>query len=72
VDLGVQGLHAAVEDLGRAGDVRHLQHGDAGILERGRRTSGRDHFDTHVAEGTRIPALSETLIKALPIATAAS
>jgi hypothetical protein len=39
---GMQRLHAAVHDLGKASERGHLGHGEAGRGERARRAAGRD------------------------------
>ena len=50
VDVGMQRLHAPVEDLGEAGDVADAGHGDALFLEEFGGAAGGDDLDTEVAE----------------------
>jgi hypothetical protein len=67
VDLGVQGLDAAVEHLGKAGQVADVLDGQAGLAQRARRSAGGDQFDAKAASAwansTR-PVLSVTLSNA--------
>ncbi len=44
VNLGVQGLDAAVEHLGKAGQIADVLDGEAGLAQRTRRSAGRDQF----------------------------
>jgi hypothetical protein len=53
VDLRVQRLDAAAEDLGRAGVLADLDDGDAELLERGEGASGREHLHLTVDEDLR-------------------
>ncbi len=48
VDLGVQGLDAAAQHLGRAGHLGDLGVRDAGLPERGRRVPAGDQLPTEV------------------------
>ena len=49
--LRMQGLDAAVEHLGEAGDVGDVAHGDAGFAKQARGAAGGDEFDAHAGEG---------------------
>ena len=50
VDVGVQRLHPAVEHLGRAGDVLHLEVGDAGLGQGARRAAARHQLPPQAAQ----------------------
>jgi len=50
VDLGVQGLHAAVQHLGEAGVVRHVDHRQAGVPDGLGGAAGGEHLDPRLAE----------------------
>ena len=45
MNFGMQRLHAAVEHFGKAGEVRDIFDGDAGIAQQLGRASGGDEFD---------------------------
>ncbi len=45
VHAGMQRLDPAVEDLGKAGQIRHLAHGQPLGPQQPRRTAGRDQLD---------------------------
>ena len=47
VDLGVQGLDAAIEDLRRAGEGGDFGGGDVLLLEEGGGAAGGDDLDSH-------------------------
>ena len=42
---GVQGLHPALQHLGKARNVRHVGHGQAGVGERARGAAGRNQLE---------------------------
>jgi hypothetical protein len=52
VDLGMERLHPAVEDLGEAGDIRHGHHGDGLLLQGLQRAAGRDDLDPEAGQST--------------------
>ena len=66
-DLGVHGLDAAVEHLGKAGDVGDVLHGDAGFAEQLGGAAGRDQLGAQRASSARanstMPVLSVTLMQ---------
>ena len=67
VDLGVQGLDAAVHHLGKAGVRGDVGHGDAGVLQGLGRAAGRQDLDAARASArpsSTSPVLSETEIRA--------
>ncbi len=51
VDLGVEGLDAAVEHLGKAGEVGDIADGEAGVAEGFGGASGGDQLDVVGGEG---------------------
>ncbi len=57
VDLGVQGLHPAVEHLGEAGEVGDIAHGQAGVAQGLGRTSCR--HEVHAMGGERLGEADE-------------
>ena len=42
VDIGVQRLHPAVHDLGKAGDIADVNDGDPGLFDGPHRAAGGD------------------------------
>ena len=42
---GMQRLHAAIQHLGKAGEVGHIAHGEPRLAQRFRRAAGRDQLD---------------------------
>ena len=50
MNLGVQRLDAAVHHLGKAGDVRHVAHRQAGVGQGPRRPAGGDEFEATLGE----------------------
>ena len=50
VHLGVEGLDAAVEHLGKAGEVADVLDGEAGIAKRAGGAAGRDEFDAEAGQ----------------------
>ena len=50
-DLGVHGLDAAIEHLGKSGDVADIGDGDSGIAKQARGAAGGDEFGAHAGEG---------------------
>ena len=63
----MEGLDAAVEHLGEAGEVADVAHGEAGFAQRAGGAAGGDQFDAEagerLAKSTR-PVLSVTLSSA--------
>jgi hypothetical protein len=57
MDRRVERLHAAVEDLGEAGDGAHVRDRQAGIAQRPRRAAGRDQLEAACDEAA--PELRE-------------
>ena len=53
VDLRVEGLHAPVEHLGKAGVVAHLPDREAGLRQDLRRPAGREDLDIERREAAR-------------------
>ena len=51
--LGMQRLHAAVEHLGKAGQLGDVFHRDAGVAQQLRGASGGDQFHAHAGELAR-------------------
>ena len=51
VDHRVQGLHAAVHHLGKAGEFRHVAHRQPGVAQCLGRAAGRHEFDARIGEG---------------------
>ncbi len=50
VNLGVQGLHPAVQHLGEAGQLGNVFHLNAGIAQQFGGAAGRDQFHSHASE----------------------
>ncbi len=50
VDLGMEGLDAAVHHLGKAGDVRDIDDGEAGVCEGARGSAGRDELEPAIVK----------------------
>ena len=53
VDFGVEGLHAAVEHFGEAGEVGDVADGEAGIAQGLRGASGGNELDFVTSEALR-------------------
>src|SRR5262249_44987998 len=51
VNLGMERLDPAIEDLGEAGYVRYVADGQAGIGQGFARAAGRDQFDVQSRQG---------------------
>jgi hypothetical protein len=53
MDFGMQGLDPAVHHLGRAGELRHVDHGEAGLGQRLGGAAGRHQLDAALGERAR-------------------
>ena len=50
-DFGMHGLDAAIQHLGKSGDVADIGDGDPGIAKEARGAAGGDEFGAHAGEG---------------------